>query len=279
MFAVTCAIIFQFLMVTLTPLVCGKGAKIITGPSEGEVVIHYESKGMNVVSPLVRYTCLVCIYGGIILIVNSIFLIQAEDPAMTPPISPAAKCTIFLAVLYFAAYTMLFLSNTIEEQLKMPGMAIRRAVCCFEAATKAVMFAPMLATLFWAARMRALQLTRTTDNTVPPTAGPQPWAQQAMYAATWALLVQVIMVVSLPWALGRRDDGNVETSLDGMYKAPSGTQLWVGSTIECVRWVSTICMYGGAIVVIVAVFTMTPETLPPYSTYSTPVEMPAPPVL
>merc|ERR1719263_1941182 len=59
---------------------------------------------------------------------------------------------------------------------------------------RVVMFAPMLSVLFLAARIRALQLTRTADGKVPPGAGPQPWAQQAMFSATWALLMQYVAV-------------------------------------------------------------------------------------
>ena len=57
----------------------------------------------------------------------------------------------------------------------------------FEAGQKTVMFAPMLSILCWATRMRALQLAKAEDGTIPPTAGPPYWAQDCMYLATWSV--------------------------------------------------------------------------------------------
>lgn len=72
----------------------------------------------------------------------------------------------------------------------------------FEAGQKTVMFAPILSILFVAARMRALQLTKSADGTTPPMAGPQSWAQDGMFLATWSVLVQVTLAIIVPIALG-----------------------------------------------------------------------------
>lgn len=262
-YATTIGIVLQTAMVIALPLIFGKGTKIITGPSEGEVVVTYANASMNSVSSFVRYACLLGIYGGVVTVIVSICTIEAEDPAMTPPVSPAAKCTIILACLYFLTYTALFLCNTAEEMY--PGRQLfQDLVSCFEACTKTVMFAPMLATLFWAARLRALQLTKATDGTVPPTAGPQPWAQQAMYLATWSVLIQLVMVLSLPWVLGRGENES-KTTPDGMYRVPTGAPLWAGIAVDTVKWLCVAAMYGGMVAVIAAVYLMTPETLPPYA--------------
>merc|ERR550514_1267783 len=63
------------------------------------------------------------------------------------------------------------------------------AVICsiFESARMTVMFAPMLSMLFIGTRMRALQLTKATDGTIPVTAGPQTWVQDGMFLATWSV--------------------------------------------------------------------------------------------
>merc|ERR1719420_2613323 len=106
-----------------------------------------------------------------------------------------------LTVQYFTVYLALFICITIKQFA--PGLTVMDfLIGIFEAAQKTVMFAPMLSMLFVAARMRALQLTKATDGTIPPQAGPQPWAQQGMFLATWSVLVQVIMTVVVACVTG-----------------------------------------------------------------------------
>ena len=52
----------------------------------------------------------------------------------------------------------------------------------------------MLSVLFLGARMRAIQLSQgETENYELP----QPWAQRAMYWATYAVLAQVLLVIAV----------------------------------------------------------------------------------
>merc|ERR1719158_443068 len=134
-------------------------------------------------------------------------------------------------------------------------------IAIFEAGQKTVMFAPMLSILFIAARMRALQLTKSTDGTIPTTAGPQRWAQEGMFLSTWSVLVQLIMTILVPICTG---GGKPEVDEEGNTKPPPGAGYWFGVFIDVVKYLALISMYGGVVVVMYAVFTMTPETLPPY---------------
>merc|ERR1719326_1507894 len=143
-----------------------------------------------------------------------------------------------------------------------------------EAGQKTVMFAPMLSVLFIGTRMRALQLTKATDGTIPNGAGPQGWAQDCMYLATWAVFVQVIMVVIMGLIYP------VEMDEDGNMLAPKDGSLVVGGVVTFVRYACMLAMYGGVGTIIYAVFDMTPETLPPYegdSDLLPGVEVPPPP--
>lgn len=110
--------------------------------------------------------------------------------------------------------------------------------------------------------MRALQLTMATDDTIPPGAGPQSWAQQGMFLATWSVLVQVIMTIVTPIVLGT---GKPEMDEDGNMKTPKGSNRIVGAILDTIRYLCLLSMYGGAVTVMYAVYVMTPETLPPYS--------------
>merc|ERR1719478_127060 len=135
-----------------------------------------------------------------------------------------------------------------------------------EAAQKTVMFAPMLSMLFIGARMRALQLCKATDGTIPPGAGPQPWAQEGMFLSTWSVLVQVIMVILVPVALGGGKSPEVDE--EGNVKTPAGAGQAIGIFLSLIRYMCLISMYGGVVAVMHAVYTMTPEKLPPYADHA-----------
>merc|ERR1719324_829621 len=96
--------------------------------------------------------------------------------------------------------------------------------------------------------MRALHMTKNRG-------APQGWAQDGMYMATWAVLIQFLMCLLIPICTGNVDkldeDGNV------MYKPDHWIALLC---VQAVRWISYVLMYGGVITVVVAVYTMTPET-------------------
>merc|ERR1719451_180282 len=166
-----------------------------------------------------------------------------------------------LTVQYFFIYLALFICITIKQfspSLKVLGFLIG----VFEAGQKTVMFAPMLSMLFIGARMRALQLTKATDGTIPTTAGPQTWVQDGMFLATWSVLVQLIMAIMVPICTGT---GRPEMDHSGNVKTPEGTGKYAGYAIETIRYFCLIAMYGGIVTVMVGVYLMTPETLPPYS--------------
>jgi len=260
---VTFALVFQTVFVILMPLVFGKGADVERGTEGAQVSVTFRNRALNIASIIITSALTLCIYLGSCAVVVSIFTISAEDGATTPPISPAAKCTIFLTSLYFIAFLLLYVANTIEGNLAKGRIAwslkLRSSA---EAATKAVMFAPMLSVLFWAARLRALQLTRAKDGSIPAGAGPQPWAQQAMYLASWSIFIQLVITLVFPWLVGA-DDGESMTTADGMYQPPRSSPPWLIIALDVLKWTSMVLMYGGALIVIYAIFVMAPETLPP----------------
>merc|ERR1719235_1756248 len=190
------------------------------------------------------------------------FIIEhPTDVSLTPPISPAMQCVMNLTVQYFTIFLAYFVCVTIT-QFSPELTFVKTLIPVFQAAKNTVLFAPMLSMLFIGARMRALQLTMATDGTIPPSAGPQSWAQQGMFLATWSVLVQVIMTIVVPIALGT---GKPEMDEDGNLKTPKGTNRIIGAILDTIRYLCLLSMYGGAVTVMYAVYTMTPETLPPYA--------------
>merc|ERR1719265_280603 len=164
-----------------------------------------------------------------------------------------------LTVQFFVVYTALFICQTVRQF--SGGGGPLTMIYILDGATKTVLFAPMLGILFLACRMRALQLTRTVDNKVPPSAGPQPWAQEGMYWSTWALLIQVVMAILVPLALSGGQ--KVEVDDDGNVVPPAGNKT-VATVLTVIRYLCLIFMYGGAISVMYGIHTMSPEQLPPY---------------
>merc|ERR1719272_1853066 len=115
-----------------------------------------------------------------------------------------------------------------------------------EAARATVMFCPMLAILFVACRMRALQMT---DNK----GAPQSWAQDGMFMATWATLISLSMclISGLFMKVETDEDGNVVNKFESWALA---------IPFITIRYFTMLLLYAGLIVVVVSIFLITPET-------------------
>merc|ERR550537_911772 len=258
-FLCTYSVMLQTILVIVLPFATKCECK--QGPSEGDVLFVMENRTLGIVMTVVRYVALLALYGGFTAVMVSVFVIEHPDgPEKTPPISPAMQCVMNLTVQYFTVYLALFICITINQFFVIQIMELFIAI--FEAGQKTVMFAPMLSILFIGARMRALQLTKATDGTIPTTAGPQTWVQDGMFLATWSVLVQLIMAILVPICTGT---GKPEMDHSGNVKTPEGTHKYAGYAIETIRYLCLIAMYGGIVTIMVGVYLMTPETLPPYS--------------
>merc|ERR1719364_112104 len=231
------------------------------GASEGDVVFEMANPTIGIVVMAIRWICLLALYGGFTAVIYSVFVIEhPTDVSLTPPISPAMQCVMNLTVQYFFIYLCLWICITAQQFLGSSDLW-DKAIAIFDAGRATVMFAPMLSMLFIGTRMRALQLTKATDGTIPPTAGPQGWAQDGMFLSTWSCLIQVIMALVVPILTGAKP----EMDEDGNLKTPEGAGKILAIVCDAVKYFCLISMYGGVVTVIYAVYTMTPETLPPYA--------------
>merc|ERR1719194_250340 len=254
------SVMIQTLLVIIMPLVVNCECK--QGSSEGDVVFEMENPTIGIIIMAIRWICLLALYGGFTAVIYSVFVIEhPTDVSLTPPISPAMQCVMNLTVQYFFVYLMLFVCIT-AQQIFGDAPVWDKAIAIFDAGRATVMFAPMLSILFVGTRMRALQLTKATDGTIPTTAGPQTWVQDGMYLATWSVLIQLIMAILVPICTGT---GKPEMDHSGNVKTPEGTGKYAGYAIETVRYLCLVAMYGGIVTVMVGIYLMTPETLPPYS--------------
>merc|ERR1719473_1164996 len=191
------------------------------------------------------------LYIGLTAVIWSIFSIEHPRGAQyTPPISVTMQCVTNLTVQFFVIYTMIWIAITVKE---LTGWEWHFITNTMENAKGTLAFCPMLAILFVGTRMRAMTLTNWQG-------APQGWAQDGMYMATWAVLIQFLMVLLIPVCTlvmeGKAthpeldDDGNVKWN-------PSGKIALI--VVQIIRWLGFFLLYGGTITVMVGIWTMTPE--------------------
>merc|ERR1719217_980463 len=111
------------------------------------------------------------------------------------PVSTSMQCVISLTIQYFLVYTGLALGRTAAKSFgvdygKTPILEILKT------ATYTVSYAPMLAILFLACRMRVTWLTQGKGN-------PPEYVQAAMYCATYAVLAMTLCAVAIPIFTGK----------------------------------------------------------------------------
>jgi len=191
------------------------------------------------------------LYTGAIAVVCSVFTLQHPDgKESTPPLSPTMQCVLNLAFQYFLIYALVWIFITLEDFTSFELTAAKQAV---ESAKSTVQFAPMLAVLFIATRMRALQMT---DNQ----GAPQGWVQDGMYLATWSVLIQFLMCLIMPFFTGKPFTPD---TLDGAAEKSKETNVsnqYGAYVVTFIRYLALVALLGGIATVATGVFMMTEET-------------------
>merc|ERR1719375_3056466 len=238
------ALLAQTLFSFAVPLVLqGKAKK---GEAEGDMIYEVQYPVLGSILSVGRYLILFCIYIGAGCVIYSVFTIQhPKGDQYTPPISVTMQCVVNLTFQFFFIYIMIYLCITVKELTQYEWKLLSNTMYNL---IGTVAFCPMLAILFVGTRMRAL---RITDNK----GAPQGWAQDGMYMATWALLIQFLFGLLVPLCTGQEtpcdEDGTPK------YEPKNPIALYV---VLALKWLTYIFLYGGAITVVVGVYTMTPET-------------------
>jgi hypothetical protein len=195
MYGVTFAVLGSTLAVLLVPLVTGKPVALKEGTGDLEKPEEADAGGSKAIFyalSVVRYLILLGLYGGLVGVIVGIctYVPAGETDLMKLPApAPAVMCTMILAVLFFLTQLVVAGCRTYTE---FTGKETGSLVTVMNNAAATVEFGPMLAILFLAARMRALQ----HDGQ------PQLWAQRCMYAATGSLCLTTMLAVVVPLLLG-----------------------------------------------------------------------------
>jgi len=242
-FMCTYAVAAQTCLAIAIPLILQGEAKV--GKTEGDMEYTVENKMLGTGLTIARYAIMLCIYVGFSCVIWSIFTIEHPQGAQyTPPISVTMQCVINLTVQFFFVYGMIWACITLKE---FTGFEWALLTQTMENAKGTVQLCPMLAILFVATRMRALQITNNKG-------APQGYAQDGMYMATWSLLIQFVMILITPIATGVPsqvdEDGNIKWE-------PDNKILFY--CVQTIRWLGFILLYGGVIAVITGLYSMTPE--------------------
>merc|ERR1719443_1342283 len=166
------------------------------------------------------------------------------------PVSTSINCVVSLTIQYFIVFTALALARTAAdlwalEYDKVPIMEI------LEDASKTVSYAPMLAVLFLATRMRVTWLTQGQGN--PPT-NVQMW----MYCCTYSVLLMTLVVCVIPLFTG--DTIGVDQKTGDIHEDARPFENWILATcFTILKFLIMIGLYVGAICIIFGTINYVPE--------------------
>merc|ERR1719449_518916 len=109
-------------------------------------------------------------------------------------VTTSMQCVVSLTIQFMIVYTSLAICRMAADSwgLKYDNLPIQKIL---QTATLTVNFAPMLAILFLACRMRVTQLTRGQGN-------PPEWVQVCMYFCTYSVLMMTLCVCIIPLCTG-----------------------------------------------------------------------------
>merc|ERR1719321_1194114 len=178
------------------------------------------------------------------------------------PVSTALKCVINLTVQYMGIYTAIAIIRVWADfsGANVNSWAIYEALL---QATLTVNYAPMLAIMFLACRMRVLWLTLQKGN--PPI-----WVQGWMYGCTYAVLAMTLVALVVPLLTGEKVKMNERGDIDEDSKPFKNTVAAVCFTV--LKYLIMIGLYIGAICIIYGTYTYKPpagswpgDTIPPVS--------------
>jgi len=248
MYFCTYSVLLMTLCVCVIPLFTGEvlGVDAKTGQIP-EDSAPFKNQACAIAFTVLKYIILLMLYVGALGVVYAIITFE-PPPGMWPagkvfPVSPAVQCTMILSCQYFLVYGGMQIARTWTQFTGLFPNFTSKAENALLIATASMNFAPMLAVLFIAARMRALNMDPVNGN-------PQKWAQNCFFMCTYALLAQTCFSVAVPLVLqGEAKPGKVEGDME--YEVENklfGTVLAIG------RYVMMICLYVGAGCVIYSIF-------------------------
>merc|ERR1719498_828430 len=164
-------------------------------------------------------------------------------------VSTSMQCVISLTIQYMVVYTALAVGRTAAKSMgvdygKTPVLEILKT------ATLTVSYAPMLAILFLACRMRVTWLTQGRGH--PPS-----YVQGSMYACTYSVLAMTLVVCVIPIFTGKVIGVDVKTG-DLKDDAQPFEAPIVAACFTVLKFLIMIGLYAGALVVVYGIINFVP---------------------
>merc|ERR1719160_321773 len=178
------------------------------------------------------------------------------------PVSTALKCVISLTIQYMGIYTACAICRVVAE-FQGANTADWRVYAALEQAQVTVNYAPMLAIMFLACRMRVLWLTLGKGN--PPV-----WVQAWMYCCTYSVLAMTLVALVVPLLTGEKAKFNERGDIKEEYKPFENKLAAICFTV--LKYLIMIGIYIGAVCIIYGTYTYDPpagswpgDKIPPVS--------------
>jgi len=259
MYFCTYSVLLMTLCVCVIPLFTGEvlGVDAKTGQIP-EDSAPFKNQACAIAFTVLKYIILLMLYVGALGVVYAIITFE-PPPGMWPagkvfPVSPAVQCTMILSCQYFLVYGGMQIARTWTQFTGLFPNFTSKAENALLIATASMNFAPMLAVLFIAARMRALNMDPVNGN-------PQKWAQNCFFMCTYSLLAQTCFSVAVPLVLqGEAKAGKVEGDMEYTVENKA-----FGAILAIGRYIMMICLYIGAGCVIYSIFTIQHPKGPEYT--------------
>jgi len=167
----------------------------------------------------------------------------------TKGVTTAMQCVISLTIQFMLVFTALAICRMAVDSwgLKYDRVPIQKIL---DTATKTVAFAPMLAILFLAYRMRVNQLTKNKGD-------PPEWAQVCMYFCTYAVLLMTLCVCVIPLFTGEVIGVDPATGTVPEDSEPFDNKI-CAICFTVLKYIILLMLYVGALGVVYGIITFVP---------------------
>merc|ERR1719473_2537157 len=159
------------------------------------------------------------------------------------------QCVVSLTIQFMIVYTALAICRMAADSygLKYDNVPIQKIL---QTATLTVAFAPMLAILFLAYRMRVNQLTKNKGD-------PPDWAKVCMYFCTYAVLLMTLIVCVIPLFTGETIGVDPKTGQIPEDTEPFKNQI-CAICFTALKYIILLMLYIGALGVVYGIITFVP---------------------
>merc|ERR1719395_128155 len=164
-------------------------------------------------------------------------------------VTTAMQCVVSLTIQFMIVYTALAICRMAADSygLKYDNVPIQKIL---QTATLTVAFAPMLAIMFLAYRMRVNQLTKNKGD-------PPDWAKVCMYFCTYAVLLMTLIVCVIPLFTGETIGVDPKTGQIPEDTEPFKNQI-CAICFTALKYIILLMLYIGALGVVYGIITFVP---------------------